>query len=562
MNRVLLIFYFSFFLASPLFALGIEHQSNSTILKNYNLILKKFNRELCSGGTEEDFWKKYKEFRGDGFYIPTTHNEKVDFQVLNKFLPELSRKKQWILSELQKVEKIKNYSTLHDYINSIRAILNQLLQYKHDYLESKDDNTKKTAITKSKYLMIELKNKYLKLTQHFSFLTSYRFPVNHFELRENYDLYKHRTDKEGRSKSNEIYFYRKIVQDGAQNPNNTSSDTFLRSAIDTTFSNLNKSSDILSENIRYDLTWILDGLKLHVDRGKEKQLSRLKEWFERTDRMIDFYRLLTMNKVKQGNKFASGEEVIQQLSKARYTLKDTVLSKQRDVYFFWMNQDPLYRAIYSLETILFNEVGTVDGKDALERRDVAQVAWNRHQHSFYSSLTESDDLYPYLISKDSNISVEKYPWLNVLLKEGEFSFTYFFIPGSLRVYCPEMTRRGRYLRTENVKIALETLRSPNTQFKGLRYFSRASMLGRIDMSSIWSQYKVINERPGKIYKNQPKLKDLHKKGKYTYLYHFKSPSNEDFQVMEIKNKTFVYSEEKELFYKYRNPHYFTYFEAL
>src|SRR5690606_40855641 len=59
-----------------------------------------------------------------------------------------------------------------------------------------------------------------------------------------------------------------------------------------------------------------------------------------------------------------------------------------------------------------------------------------------------------------------------------FPYTTLFRSGSVRVFCPEQTRIGKALIRENVRISLELLKQPNFTFDALRYFSRASMLGR------------------------------------------------------------------------------------
>ena len=97
-------------------------------------------------------------------------------------------------------------------------------------------------------------------------------------------------------------------------------------------------------------------------------------------------------------------------------------------------------------------------------------------------------------------------------------------------------------------------------FRALRYFSRASMLGRVNMAQIWLNFTPVPERPGLRVKRSNYLKGLFKKGKYDFLYDFKAADGKVFQVLRFKKKTYVVDETGNDFYKYRNRHYFRYFE--
>ena len=227
--------------------------------------------------------------------------------------------------------------------------------------------------------------------------------------------------------------------------------------------------------------------------------------------------------------------MLKRLSQGRFKLKDYTLKQQSKVYQYWMKQSELMRSLYVLETILFSEVGDLDGRDALDRKDVAQVVLNRTTIPFFSSIAEKESFYPYINKDVTHENIQKSKWLNVLFKEGEFSFTYYFITGSVKIYCPDMSRRGKYLRRENLKLSLNILRNPNWNFLATRYFSRASMLGRIDMTQVWSDYIPIQERPGVLARSQNRLKKLYKRSKYRYLYSFNDPSDRDFDVLVRQN---------------------------
>jgi hypothetical protein len=212
-----------------------------------------------------------------------------------------------------------------------------------------------------------------------------------------------------------------------------------------------------------------------------------------------------------------------------------------------------------MDTIMYNEAGGIDGRDSLERKDIARVIINRHDDDYYSMFDKLDDLKErFTTAKKKNLGKQK--WLNVLFKEGEFSFTYYFIPSTIRVFCQPMTRLGRFLRKENINLALDIIDKNNVTSKHIRYFSRASMLGRIDMSSIWNDYELIPEKVGaKVQKKAREIRSLIKRKKYKYRYDFISENGKSYKVIGIKNRGYVISREDNALYRQRNPHLFTFF---
>ncbi|WP_417335415.1 hypothetical protein [Halobacteriovorax marinus] len=532
--------------------------SEKKVMNLYLNKLNTFSKTYCKGGVEEEFWKKYKNFRGNGNFIPLLPDGKLDKSTVNRFIPELEQKKKWIDSQREIVKKRKNFKSEYKKLLELQKEFHSLLLFKKEYFTSSKPQERSLIRNKSKYKLIAFRNDLKKYLESLSFLQSYKFPVDHFDLRVSYDKYKSSEDVVGKRKSNEVYFFRKIVQDGAQDLNHKRSDRFLRATIDSIYLGLNENTDFISEDFRFDLKAALDAIKWHLKGKPKKQFIRLGEWSERVDRAITFYKMLRDGKVEEEGHSFSTDNLLQNRAKGRYILKDYVLSKEADSYKFWMNQSTLMQAIYVIDTILFNEVGGLDGRDALERRDVTQVVINRLTDPEYNSIDPDESIFDYL--KLSEKEIAKNPWLNVMFKEGEFSFTYFFIPGNLRIYCPDMTRTGKFLRRENVSIALSLLQKPNVDFRALRYFSRASMLGRVNMAKIWSNFTPVSERPGLKVKRSHYIKGLYKKGKYTFLYDFTDAQGNLFQVLKFKKNIYVTDKQGEHFYKYRNRHYFRYFE--
>jgi hypothetical protein len=535
------------------------------IVKQYWSHHKKFFAKTCRPGTEEKFWQYFRDFRGDGHYLPRTVNDKLDRKTLNRFIPELRAKRDWIQKQKKTLSKIKSFKALKKELKSLESDVQKLVSFKEAYEDSTDDAAKVSIRTKSKYLFLSFKARFTKFLKKVPYFTSYRYPVDHFELRENYDEVKGSKKEEGKQRANEVYFYRKVVQDGAQDRNRSRSDTFLRSMLDTLVLSMKEKPDIITENIRYDLFSAFSGLQRQLKRRPSTHYKRFMGWESRVTRMLEFYNSLKKNKVRVGSRFETGDQIIETQAKARAVLKDYVFKRHAEVYNFWAKLSPIHRALYVITTTLYNEVGSIDGSDALERKDVVQVVLNRVENQKYNFIPKEDFLYSYFVKGRSDSELQSNKWLNVMFKEGEFSFTYYFIHGAVRVFCPDMSRIGRRLRKKNLSIALDSLANTKRTFAGIRYFSRASMLGRISMDDIWTDYRPIAERPGrKISKNVTKAKILkaYKAGDYKYRYHFFDGQGRKFKVIDIKDKTYSMRVKTQELFTYRNPHYFRYFESI
>jgi len=531
--------------------------------KEYWKLHKGFFSKTCRPGTEEKFWEYFRDFRGDGHYLPRTVDNKLDRKTLNRFVPELEAKRKWIQEQKKSLGKMKSFSKLKKELKALESDVEKLVSLKEKYEDSSDDTFRVSIKTQSKYLFLSFKSKFVQFLDKIPFFTSYRYPIDHFELRENYDEVKGSKNVEEKQRANEVYFYRKVVQDGAQDRNRSRSDTFLRSMLDTLVLSMKERPDLIPENIRYDLFSAFSGLERQLKRSPRTHYKRFSEWEDRVSRMLDFYSSLKKNKVKRGSRYETGDQIVQMQAKARSVLKDYVFKRHAEVYNYWAQQSPIHRALYVLTTTLYNEVGSIDGRDALERKDVVQVVLNRVENKKYNFIPKDDFLYPYFLKGRTHRQLEDNAWLNVMFKEGEFSFTYYFIHGAVRVFCPDMSRIGRRLRKQNLSIAIDSLANPKRTFGGVRYFSRASMLGRISMDNIWTDYQAIAERPGKkLNKNKEKISKAYKKGNYEYRYHFYDEQGRRFKVVEIDDNVYSMNVKNEVFYTYRNPHYFRYFEAI
>ena len=535
-------------------AVFAQEKTDSQVINEYLKVHQQFSRALCSPGTEEKFWKLNKAFRKNTYHIPIYEENKLDVEVIKYYLPEIKSKHEWIKKQIELLRKNRTLLTLRKEIKELEGMLTQLLNHKLHFYEAQSEEPRTQARVKSKQLKEKFTQQFYRFLEKVPFFLSYNFPVNYLSFRSRYDALKFSNLTRDQRQANKIYFYRKIVEDGTQDKEHKNSDIYLRSTIDTLYLKFqNDQDDLLTEDLRADLRHVFKMMDLYLRRGKRHLLERLREWSNRVERKYAFYTNLIDSSTTE--KIANSNRIIESWAQARFVLKQYVLNKQRDLYQFWAKQDETMQALYAIETILFNEVGMLDGPEALERRDIIQVILNRSYSSFYTQFASTDSLLQFLGDQETDKK-----WLNLLLKEGEFSFTYYFIPSSVRLFCPSQTRRARNLRRKNVTLALELLKNPNSDFKALRYFSRASMLGRIDMAQIWNNFAPIAERPGApIKRSLAWLKARLQKGKYSYLYHFCDNQGEMFKVVELGNRNYVVSEKDQSIYSYRNPHAFKYF---
>ena len=519
----------------------------------YKRLHKKFSKEVCSPGADSKYYAYLRKYRGAGFYLPLFKGD-IDREAIKGNLPRFKSKISFIEKTRERLAKTKKLPEFKDVSAPIRESLRELLNFKKEFSQAIEKEKKENLRKRSNAELDKLRKRLNVFLDKVFFLKSYNFPNDHLENRRRYELYKDRSDDKSQRKANKVFFMRKIVEDATYDSDHGGSDLFLRSTLDTVYLAAQNEKDFVSENLRYDLDWTLRSVESVLSRDKQEQLDRLEEWAKRTKANLDFYEDIIQVKNKK-----KARKLVKEKNEATIRLKEYVYTKQAEVYKWWMDKPELMKALFVMETILFNEVGRVDGQDALERMDVAQIVLNRVGHPFYSSLDPNQELIKHL-----GLSEEKYgknKWLNTLFRVGEFSFTYHYISSVVKIFCPDMSSIGRSLRSKNVKISLEALKDHKDSFNVLRYFSRVSMLGKIDMSTVWFDYEKYPERPGYEVQNQRLLARLFLAGKYQYLYSFTDPEGGSFQVVKIGDKTYSVNWKKgrPVFHKYRDPHLFKYF---
>ena len=479
--------------------------------------------------------------------------EDIDRKAIKDNLSHMEKKVKYISALYHKLKVQKTFPSSKKVSLVLESNLEELLLLKKKYQKEKVKSKRKDLKKRSQLLLTKLQKNYSLYLKQIYFLKSFAFPNDFLSYRARFEKVKDLSGTENKKKSNQIFFYRKIVEDGAYDPDHSKPDRYVRSALDTLYLNIQKEKDFVSENVRFDLEWVEKRVKYLLRRGKKVQLSRLAAWKRRSLDALDFYREI----IKLNNK-KKAIFLVKKENESAKRLKDFIYKKQADVYSFWAKQPVLNRALFSLETILIHEVGVIDGKYALERSSVAQVVMNRYFDEFYNKLAKDQKIKNYL---DSKTETDKFSWLNVLFKTGEFSFTYHYIPAVVHTFCPDMSKRGKMIRKQNLKIALKELKTYSKSFEGYRYFSRVSMPGKIDMTTVWTDYQRMPEMAGGRAVQQQKLTRLYKSNKYSYFYSFTDANQVEFEVVRIKDITYSmrWDKGKPLFYTYRSPHLFTYF---
>lgn len=530
--------------------------TDSQVIRQYLKLHRQQYKATCNMQVYKKSQELYKNFLGDGIFIPFKLNGELDADVIKEHLPLMEKKREWIKEINKKLSKMRSFRKLLAKNRQIHDHFEKAMDHTYKYRYAKNLNEKSQMAQRSK---IEVKQFLIEFEAYLDslfFLKSFKFPVNHLHLRSEYDKYKDLETPKGKSNANSAYLLRKIVEDGSVDAKRGRSDLSLRSLIDSVYLRIiGYDKTFLTEDLRYDISDLISMLDGVLRTGHKKTFKRTKYWEKKIIERENYYVDLLK---KSESKDDILKKIYQDKNQARYALSHYIYEKEALVYKYWKRQSEIYRKLFALETILIHEVGRLDDNYGSERRDVAKVVINRADNPGYNTIEEDEPFYSSLAEAGVQ-KTKQYKWLNVLFKRGQFSFTYFFIPASKGIFCPDQSKAARKLRSKNLRMILDELKNPDPDFKASRYFSRASMLGRMDMSSLWDEYEPLAERVGPLIHNSSRLKTLLKRKNLNFLYSFKDPSGEGFDVYRYKNKVYVNSLRDGKFYQYRNPHYFTYF---
>jgi len=508
--------------------------SSASDINVYQNITQKISNKFCSNGEEHKFKKLYNKFKGNRFYIPVNDLNPM-WDVINRNNYLFKEKLNWLESIIKNNKNTKNYSNQLKKIDHFNKKLNKffLLQ------------TTNNSQFKNKW------NIYKKAFNNFTikqlnFLLPFRYPVNYKQLRLNYEKSKVTYGKNDK-KSKELYYIRKFFEDGSINQYNSRSDKTIRALVNKLLIELPNTREISLEHFR-DLSDFFKITKNYLTQSPNNITKRLIAWKNRINNNMNFVN------------FKNKKNLLDYIAENKHStsdLKKFVYSKQAKIFKYMSGYKKKWRKLFVLESILTHEVGGLKGLE-LDKFDIARVVLNRVNNKKYNFIGESNELNQYL-----NIPSKKFNFLNTLFKEGEFSFTYFFIPSVVRMFCPDQSKRGKLFRRKNIIIAQKVLHSSRLkEFNALRYFSRVSILGRYKMDDVWVDYNRSEIKFGKklAKKRSQKLLRLVSHGKVTFVKNVLFKNNLMLNLIKVKDHFFYYDKPKKIFYYYRDPDLFSYFE--
>jgi hypothetical protein len=522
--------------------LSFSGEDNSSYQKK----LIEFKHLVCPVGTNETFDRLFKLYRGDGQYVPLLKDGKLDKKTIEASLPIYFEKEKWIDKQIEKLHTLKRSNILYNKLQQLQRQFFIMIRGQKALKQNKEISTSAESIKRFAKFKIDF-NEFIMSASH---IRSFYYPVNHYELRKEYDIFKNKNDIVS---ANKIYLFRKIVEDGAQGKDGSMLDLYHRANIDNLHWQFLKT-DELNEKLIYDLNDFFQSSKRSLSRSVDWHLERFFEWKNRNKKNIVFYNtLLSDEKIPL--------ELLKSRSKALNDLQGFSLQKMAQTYEFWAGQNIELQKMFVLETILFNEVGNADLPHNLEKEDVARVVCKREETKKYYSLSENDPIYKSLGEGTLKMAKSK-GWLNVLFKYGEFSFTHFFIPGNKFIYCSDVSFVGKKLRDNVLKIIKNDPCINLENFKALRYFSRAAMIGRIDMEDLWTEGYIAQSPAAGPQLSKKKQTQLKKQPLYK-ITEIPTISGETYTLYtHITNndlENYLYHPITKQFHYYRNPHFFRYF---
>ena len=545
--KVLLLLFGYFFLISSCFA---------SSFKDYLRVHTEFRKKVCSKGTNRTYFNLLSKTQKTGNYVPI-NQDKLNKFVVEKNLILLRNKKNWIEKNRKKVNK-KYLSQNRIRLSKLKETLGQINLLKRNHWLEKD-------VKKQKIIGIESLNKFTNFKKELkSFLDglfvlhTFSYPVDHLLMRRDYDALKIRKDPVGKNLAQDIFFKRKIIEDGAPHPRWRGSDKSIRTLINTISVSLSKKrkEQFISENLRYDLDWLLDRIERYLNFDSGIINRKLQRWENKVTAQISFYNELLSGSVTVNGTSVSVSKFVKENVDSKSALEDFIYEKQAETYDFWSKQPQELRRLFVSETIILNEVGGTPDPGDMDKKEVLKVVHKRSKLKFYSSIGSDEELAQKL--RERKIETDNFKWLNTLFKKGEFSFTYYFIPGVRHIFCPDMSQRARGIRNKALEIANELKgKNYNQPEVPVRYFSRQSMLGRIDMSKLWSNFSALPEKPGPRLKKEA-INEVASE-EPLYLYSFFSFKKTKYEVFKRKDLFYVENTKSGEMFEYRNPNYFKYF---
>ena len=273
--------------------------------------------------------------------------------------------------------------------------LEHIVELKQRHWEEKNTEKRQRLAIESQKKVIRFQSKLGNFFDNLIFLHTFNYPVDHLKMRGKYDSLKIRKDVLGKNLAQDLFFKRKIFEDGAPHPRWRGTDKSIRTLINTLKINLEYSQDdniFISETLRYDLKWLLSRVEKYLSYDSSLIKRELFRWGKKVKDQIDFYNQLLSGKVEIKGKEIPVADFIEDNLGAKSRLEDFIYEKQADTYEFWSRQPEEQRRLFVSETIILNEVGGTPDPGDVEKEEVLKVVHKRSRLKFYSSLGGTKEL--------------------------------------------------------------------------------------------------------------------------------------------------------------------------
>jgi len=487
--------------------------------------------------------KKYEElksaYKTKGFYIPYRLGV-IDKNALSKNMGLLFEKLRWIDHNILKLSKYSKPIDVSKHIQEIQKSIDENLQYR--YLKEIKLEYGVNLVNSAKKSVDNIKSHFIQIEEKLFYLKGFRYPIDHLRNRVIYEKLKTKKDLVNK---NIVYVKRKILEDGTKAGKRN--DLLFRTSLDTIKLELNNTYSFLGDDLRYDLEWLLEKLKARkVYTNPVKYKEGFESWRKKINDQIDFYTKILAGKYKDNTK---------EKEFATQALERFVYNKEAMAYKYWAKLPTIYRRAYVLDTVLHNEVGSLD-PEGVDKKDVLKTFINRTVTKGFNNLGKSDLIWKFLVG----VKTEDYKWMNALFKKGQFSFTYHYFSAVKNIFCAPMSKWSIKIRNKNLKL-IDNFRDFDPMKEPLKlfyYFSRVSMLGRIDMTKIWYKDSFpVSTRVGAKLKEKSLNKSL-KEEKFRYLFRFQENMKE-YMAIEVKNKAYAVDLSTKSFYNLRDSNIFKFF---
>jgi len=486
----------------------------------YEALLSGIRSNFCTSKDIKEYYRLNSSLSRDVVYIPML-GDKLDSDTIKVHLPLIKAKIKWINSLGGRLSIAKGKIDITDKVKELEKSIDENLKAKRLF-EVENRKTRK-VINQAKASMVKIKKSFEDILSRVFYLKNFHFPINHTYNRALFERFK----KEGKLKdANMIFFKRKIYEEGAPFRKH-SSDRHVRMVLDNLSIRMSSFKFFLSERDRIDLMWLarmFNADKRLIDVSSYQ--SYFKAWSKSLKNKVKKYEELL-------NVSGATKEYITKKFKER-GFADFVYRKHSDVYSYLSKQKKQLRKLYVVDSILYNEVGSVDPNNMF-KEDILNVIFSRVNSPKFNVLGEDAMIRPFFKKNDKT----NYPWLNILFNKGEFSFTYHYFSASRYIFCPPNTSIGKRLRKKNLDLfeEFEKKYSKTKNPKIHYYFSRVSMPGRIDMTEVWTHADPVVRKLGQVLSTE-KLKEVKNymiNDQAKYLYTFQQKGKSYFAIKHDKD---------------------------